>query len=145
MKWLSLRQCFKALLEEHSQTLLVFDCERFAAPRAEPEVLYRMTVCGKRPLPGKLLKTVNTSLAIIEIGRAFRMGAFQIHYLYVAPFLMVSDTHLIRKVRFGRRTVKLFKFMLRIGSYGPVGIDFGPEAMLALRVRSPSAIMIFRS
>src|ERR1019366_1916737 len=94
MRWLTLRQCFKALPEEHSQTLLVIDGERFTALRAEPEVLYRMTVCGKWALPGKLLKAVNTSLAIIEIGRAFRMGAFQIHRLCVAPFPMDSLSHL---------------------------------------------------
>src|ERR1019366_3068177 len=93
MRWLYLRQCFKALPEEHSQTLLVFDGERFTAPRAEPEVLYRMTVCGKWTLPGKL-KAEQTCLATIKIGRALRMGAFQIHWLCVAPFPMDSRTHL---------------------------------------------------
>src|ERR1019366_3196093 len=94
MRWQPLRQCFKALPEEHTQTLLVIDGKRFTALRAEPEVLYRMIVCGKRALPGRLLKTVNTSLAIIEIGRTFRMGAFQIHRLCVAPFPMDSLSHL---------------------------------------------------
>ena len=141
MRWLSLRQCFKALPEEHSQTLLVIDGERFTALRAEPEVFYRMTVCGKWAMPGRLLKTVNTSLARIKIGRTFRMGAFQIHQLCVAPFLMGSCTHLRSKIRSIPRSVKLINSILCIGVKGPSGGGLVPRAMPALRVRSPSAIM----
>ena len=46
------------------------------------------------------------------------MGAFQIHGSRVAAFLMGSDTHLKRKIRFGYCIVKLIKSIVRIGIAG---------------------------
>jgi hypothetical protein len=124
VRLLSGRQCFQALPENYSQTFLVIDCEDFAAPRAQPEVFYGMTVRRKRALCGDLLETIKTALPIIKIRRAFRVGTFQIHQLDVAPFLMGSHTHLKSKIRFGPVSVKLIKSIVRIGMRGAFGDIF---------------------
>ena len=101
--------------ENYPQTFLVIDRECFAAPGAQPEVFYGMTVRGKQALCGDLLEAIKTALPIIKIRRAFRVGTFQIHQLGVAPFLMGSHTHLKWKIRFGQVSVKLIKSIERIG------------------------------
>jgi hypothetical protein len=66
-----------------------------------------VTVRGNRFLPWELLKTKKTSLAIVKVGRAFRMGAFQIHLRCMAAFLMRLHPHLKSTIRFSYRIVKL--------------------------------------
>ena len=107
MRWLPARKRLEFLAQQNADALLVVDGERLTAPCAEPEVFDVVTVRGKTVLPWDLLKTKKTSLAIIKIGRAFRMGAFQIHQLRVTAFLMGSHTHLKGKIRFSYRVVKL--------------------------------------
>ena len=99
MRRLPGRKRLQPLAQDHAESLLVIDRERFAAPRAKPEVFDVMTIRGSRVLPGNLLKAEKTSLTVIKIGRAFRMGAFQIHDLCVAASLMGSHTQLNRKIR----------------------------------------------
>ena len=118
MRQLSARQCFQALPENYPQTFLVIDCEDFAAPRAQPEMFYGMTVRGKRALCGDLLETIKTALPIIKIRRALRMGTFQIHQLGIAASPMSSHTHLTWKIRSGLLIVKLNKFIHRIEMRG---------------------------
>jgi hypothetical protein len=107
MGWQPDRKCLKALPEDYAHARLVVYGECFATPGTQPEMLDGMAVRRRRVLPGKLLEAKKSSLAVIEIGRAFRMGAFQIHHFVFAPFLMGSHTHLKGKIRFGYFSVKL--------------------------------------
>ena len=115
MRELSARQCFQALPENYSQTFLVIDSKGLAAPGAQPEVFYRMTLRGESVWPKDLRKAVKSPLPIIKIRRAFRVGAFQIHGSRVAPFLMGSHSHLKSTIRFGSVSVELIKSIVRIG------------------------------
>jgi hypothetical protein len=83
-------ECVQALPEKHANAALIIDCERFTASGAQPEVFHTMTIRGSRVLPGKLLEAEKTSLTVIKIGVAVRMGAFQIHQLRIAASLMSS-------------------------------------------------------
>jgi hypothetical protein len=125
MRWLPARQRLEPLAHDHPNSLLVINGECLTATRAQPEMLDGMAVRGRGFLPWKLLKTKKTSLAKIKIGRAIRMGAFQIHQLRVAPFLMDSNIHLKRKIRFGYAIVKLIYSMLRIYAPGGSVMIFG--------------------
>jgi hypothetical protein len=67
---------FPGVAGELPQTFLVIDREGLAAPGAQPEVFYGMTVRGNQVLCGDLLEAIKTALPIIKIRRAFRMGTF---------------------------------------------------------------------
>lgn len=118
MRRLRGRERLKPLSQKHANASLIIDRERFAAPRAEPEVFHAMTVRGGRFLPGKLLEAEKTSLPVIKIGVAFGMGALQIHQLRMAASPMGLDTHLRWKIRSCLRVVKLNKFILGIEARG---------------------------
>ena len=114
MRWLRGREGVQSLLQEHADSSLIIDCECFTTPGAEPEVFHTMSIRVRPVLAGKLLEAEKTSLTVIKIGVAIRMGAFQVHQLRVAASPMSSHTHLTWKIRSGYRIVKLNNFMLRI-------------------------------
>jgi len=118
MRRLPARKCLESLPEEHTHALLVINGERFAAPGAQPEMFDAMAVRGGRSVPGNLLKPKKTSLAIIKIGRAFRMGAFQIHWPSIAAFLRGSHTQLKGKIHSTYCFVQLIKSIRGIGVHG---------------------------
>jgi hypothetical protein len=107
MRWLSACKCLESLTQDYTHAFLVIDGERFAAAGAQPEVFDAMAVRGKRVAARSLLKPEKTALAIIEIGRAFRVGAFQINQVSQTAFLMGLHTHLKSTIRSCFGSVKL--------------------------------------
>jgi hypothetical protein len=75
-------KCLELLPEDDAHAFLIINGVFFTASRAQPEMFDGMAVRGRWVLPGKLSEAKKSPLAIIEIGRAFRMGAFQIHRFF---------------------------------------------------------------
>jgi hypothetical protein len=118
-------QFLQAFHEQHTYALLIFDCVAFAAPRAQPEVSYGVPVGRLLLLARGLLKAEQTALPVIEIGRAIRVGAFQIHGLLFRRLVhRLPQNHRKSKIPAGAKTVKLNKWIQRIRAFISIGAVF---------------------
>jgi hypothetical protein len=88
-----------------------------------------MAVRWKRILTGKLLKTKKASLAVLKIGRTFRMGAFQIHQFRLGAFRWIHTLISGVKIRASYRSVKLIKFIRCIEVQGVSSDGFGSGSL----------------
>ena len=97
---------------------MIFDRVAFAAPRAEPVVLHGVPMGGLLLLPRSLLKAKQTPLPVIKIGRAIRVGAFQVHKdLFGRLVHRLPQNEQEPKILASAKPVKLNKRILRIRSF----------------------------